>query len=138
MMKHGENLVEMMGDEIDRIEMNLSVCITHRSRLEFKVFFNVLTTNYFDRFMWLWSHDNIRSIFQRRKATHDRESFCFQIARSNANFSNFLFFSFTEKIPKSSSHRLGIRVNLCGVQNYIQKEFCLYVLTFLDDLHLIV
>lgn len=27
MLKHGENLVEMMGDEIDRIEMNLSVCI---------------------------------------------------------------------------------------------------------------
>lgn len=27
MLKHGENLVELMGDEIDRIEMNLSVCI---------------------------------------------------------------------------------------------------------------
>lgn len=27
MLKHGENLVDMMGDEIDRIEMNLSVNI---------------------------------------------------------------------------------------------------------------
>lgn len=27
LLVHGENLVEMMGDEIDRIEMNLSVCI---------------------------------------------------------------------------------------------------------------
>lgn len=26
LLVHGENLVEMMGDEIDRIEMNLSVC----------------------------------------------------------------------------------------------------------------
>lgn len=25
MLKHGENIVDMMGDEIDRIEMNLSV-----------------------------------------------------------------------------------------------------------------
>lgn len=25
LLKHGENLVDMMGDEIDRIEMNLSV-----------------------------------------------------------------------------------------------------------------
>lgn len=25
MLKHGENIVDIMGDEIDRIEMNLSV-----------------------------------------------------------------------------------------------------------------
>lgn len=25
LLKHGENIVDMMGDEIDRIEMNLSV-----------------------------------------------------------------------------------------------------------------
>lgn len=25
LLRHGENLVDMMGDEIDRIEMNLSV-----------------------------------------------------------------------------------------------------------------
>lgn len=29
MLTHGENIVDMMGDEIDRIEMNLSVSNLH-------------------------------------------------------------------------------------------------------------
>lgn len=38
MLKHGENIVDIMGDEIDRIEMNLSVS----KRV---IFVNFLLTN---------------------------------------------------------------------------------------------
>lgn len=126
LLTHGENIVDMMGDEIDRIEMNLSVStvtddvlggvVIHSGRNVFAITSSgrqVRPRRIAHRIRTHAQHISVIGLSMSDEIRFSSADYLLSghLFQNNANIFHFFFSLSAEKIPESSSHRLGVRVD---------------------------